>query len=98
MYEYFPLIVTGGVIGVLLMVFTVAFFLIKDTTDEGTSDRHMKDSTLLARLLPYARPYVKNFAVVFLLMALAISYEIVLPLIVSHIEAHEGRTACLWQA
>ena len=86
MYEYFPLLVTGAVIGVLLTVFSVAFFLVKDTTEEGMADRHMKDGALLARLLPYARPFVKSFIVVFLLMALAISYQIVSPLIVSHIE------------
>lgn len=86
MYEYFPLLIVGAVVGVLLTAFSVAFFLVKDNTEEGTSERHMKDGTLVRRLLPYARPYVKDFVVVFLLMALAISYEIVSPLLISHIE------------
>ncbi len=86
MYEYFPLLTVGAVVGVLLTVFSVAFFLVKDNTAADTTDRHMKDGTLIGRLLPYARPHAKSFLLVFLLMALAISYEIVSPLIVSYIE------------
>ena len=86
MREYFPVLIAGGFIALLLVVFTAAFFLIKDKTETDKFERHMKDGELLRRLLPYAKPYVGSFFLVFGLMLLAISYEIVSPLMVSHIE------------
>lgn len=86
MHEYFPLLFAGGMIGTLLVGFLVAFFLIKDNTATDNFERKMKDGELLRRLMPYARVHAKGFAGVFLLMAFAIAYEIVSPLIVSHIE------------
>lgn len=86
MHEYFPVLVVGAVIGFLLTVFTTAFFLIKDKTLTDRFERHMKDGELIKRLFPYARPYAKNFLIVFLLMLVAISYEILSPLMISHIE------------
>ena len=91
MYEYFPLIIVGAIIGVLSTIFIVAYALIKDKKEAIGFDRHMKDGELAKRLLKYAKPYVWNFILVGLLMVFAISYEIVSPIIVQNIKAIMSR-------
>ena len=85
MYEYLPLIIVGAVIGVVSTIFIVAYALIKDKKEAIGFDRNMKDGELVKRLLKYAKPYVWNFILVGILMAFAISYEILSPIIVQYI-------------
>ncbi len=86
MYEFFPLIVVGAVVGVLSIVFLVAYLSIKDKKEAIGFDRNMKDSEITKRLLKYARPHLKSFILVLLLMIFSIAYDIVSPLIVGNIE------------
>lgn len=86
MREYFPLIVIGAIIGVLSVIFIVAYALIKDKKTAIGFDRNMKDSDLIKRLLKYARPHISSFLLVLLLMIFSISYDVIAPLMVGYIE------------
>lgn len=86
MREYYPLLVIGALIGVISVIFIIAYALIKDKKNAIGFDRNMKDSVLIKRLLKYARPYIPNFLLVLLLMVFSISYDIIAPLLVGYIE------------
>ena len=76
-----PLLIIGAVLGLLSIIFIVAFLSIKNKKKVLGFDRNMKDSVIIVRLLNYAKPYYKSFIVVFLLMAFCVSSDIILPLI-----------------
>ena len=86
MYEYFPLIVVGALVGVFSIVFIVAYALIKDKKAAIGFDRNMKDSEIAKRLLTYARPYALNFVAVGFIMLFSIAYDIISPLLIGSIE------------
>lgn len=86
MREYFPLIVIGAIIGVLSIIFIVAYALMKDKKTAIGFDRNMKDKDLIKRLLQYAKPYIGNFLLVLFLMIFSISYDVIAPLMVGYIE------------
>ena len=86
MREYYPLLLTGAIIGFLSIVFIVAFLSIKDKKTAIGFDRKMKDKELIGRLLAYAKPYWKSFLFVSVLMLFTVSYDIVSPYIISNIE------------
>lgn len=86
MREFFPLIVIGAIVGVFSIIFLVAYISIKDKKQAIGFDRNMKDSEIIRRLLLYARPHVKSFLLVLLLMLFSIAYEIISPLLAGKIE------------
>ena len=86
MREYLPLLIVGGIIGFFTVVFTVVYALEKNKKESMGFDRHMPDREIIRRLLRYAKPYKKNFALVFFVMLVSIVYDIVSPLLVGHIE------------
>lgn len=86
MREFYPLLVIGAIIGVISVIFIVAYALIKDKKNTIGFDRNMKDKELIKRLLKYAKPYTWNFVSVLLLMLFSISYDIISPLLVGYIE------------
>lgn len=51
MREYYPLIVVGGVIGLISIVFSLAYALIKNKKEAIGFDRNMKDGEIVRRLL-----------------------------------------------
>ena len=85
MHEFYPLIVIGAIIGVLSAIFILAYAMIKDKKEAIGFDRQMKDSEIARRLLRYARPHIKSFVFVLVIMLLTISYDILSPLLVGHI-------------
>ena len=86
MYEFFPLIAVGAIVGVLSVILVVAYALIKDKKGAIGFDRDMKDSEILRRLLAYAKPYWKQFALVLFLMLFAIAYDVLSPILIGNIE------------
>ncbi len=86
MREFFPLIIIGAIVGAFALIFITAYALIKDKKQSIGFDRNMKDSEIVRRLLVYAKPHVKSFALVLLLMIFSIAYEIISPLLVGYIE------------
>ena len=86
MKEYFPLLLVGAIIGVLSIVFVVAYLLIKDKKNAIGFERNMKDGEITKRLLVYAKPHVGSFVLVLLLMLFSIAYDIISPLLIGSIE------------
>lgn len=86
MREYYPLLVAGAIIGLFSTAFIIAYAVMKNKKEAFGFDRTLKDSEIIARLLKYAKPYVKQFLLVLLLMLFSISYNVISPLIVGNIE------------
>lgn len=85
MREYYPLLVAGGIVGLLSVVFIVCYATIKNKKEEMGFDRHMKDGELAKRLLAYAKPYWKSFVFVGVTMLFSISYDVFSPLVIGWI-------------
>lgn len=86
MREYYPLLVAGGILGLFSGAFILAYALMKNKKEAIGFDRTLKDSEIMRRLLKYAKPYAKNFLLVLLLMAFAVSYDVISPIIVGNVE------------
>ncbi|MBR4296298.1 MAG: ABC transporter ATP-binding protein [Clostridia bacterium] len=86
MREFYPLFIIGAIIGSFAVIFSIAFFSMKDKKSAIGFDRNMKDGEIVKRLLAYARPHIKSFAFVLFLMLFSISYEVISPLLVGNIE------------
>ena len=85
MYEYYPLLFVGAVVGLFSVIFTIAYMTIKNKKEEIGFDRNMKDSEILKRLLRYGRPHIGQFIIVGLLMVFSIAYSVVSPLLMGFI-------------
>ena len=85
MHEYYPLLLVGGIIGLISVILIVAFAMIKDKKQAIGFDRHMKDSEIVKRLMRYARPYAGKFIFVGFIVLVGIAYDIVSPLLVGRI-------------
>ncbi len=86
MAEFYPLIVVGATIGVLSLLFVIAYFYVRSRKEVQEYERKMKDGQIIRRLLGYARPYVKEFVLVFVVMIISIVYDLVSPVLVGEIE------------
>lgn len=87
MREYLPLLLVGGIIGLISLVLIVAYASIKDKKQAIGFDRHMKDGEITRRLLRYAKPYALSFVLVGFIMLVGIAYDIISPLIVGRATA-----------
>ena len=85
MHEYLPILIVGSIIGVFAIIFVIAYMGIRKQKEAIGFDRHMDDGELIVRLLEYAKPHWKSFALVLLIMAISIAYDIVSPLIMGSI-------------
>ena len=75
MYEFFPLLAVGAVLGVLSTIFIIAYLTIRKQKEAIGFDRNMDDREITRRLLVYAKPYWKSFALVLCVMLFSISYD-----------------------
>ena len=85
MHAYYPLLLTGGIIGFISLVLIVAYASIKDKKQAIGFDRHMKDGEIVRRLLAYARPYRGKFLFVGCIMLVGIAYDIISPTIIGKV-------------
>ena len=85
MYEYFPLLFVGGIVGLFSIVFFVAYLSVKDRKEEMGFDRNMKDGEIVRRLLAYAKPHTGRFIVVGLLMLFSIAYSVISPILMGKV-------------
>lgn len=83
--EFYPLIFIGGSLGLISLIFIIAFMTIRKQKEAIGFDRNMKDSEITKRLLKYAKPYTKNFVFVLIIMIFSISYDIISPIIMGKI-------------
>ena len=86
MREYLPIFIVGGMIGAFTLIFLAAYALEKNKKSSMGFERSMPDSEIVRRLLAYAKPYWKDFVLVFFVMLVSIAYDLVSPLLVGHIE------------
>ena len=85
MHAYYPLLLTGGIIGFVSLILIVAYASIKDKKQSMGFDRHMKDGEIIRRLLAYARPYRGHFLFVGCIMLFGIAYDIISPTIIGKV-------------
>ena len=85
MYEYYPLLVVGGIVGLFATAFIIAYATMKDKKEAIGFDRHMKDSEIIKRIFVYVKPHWKKFILVGLIMIFSICYDIISPLIMGDI-------------
>lgn len=86
MMEFYPLLVVGGIAGILSIIFIIAYLSIKDRKEAIGFDRNMKDGEIARRLLAYAKPYTMNFVFVLIIMLFSIAYDIISPMLIGAIE------------
>ena len=86
MREYYPLLIAGGIIGTVSVVFLIAYAMIRNKKEALGFDRTMEDGEIVRRLLVYAKPYRKSFLFVGFCMLFSIAYDILSPLLVGYIE------------
>ena len=85
MHAYYPLLLTGGIIGFISLILIVAYASIKDKKQAIGFDRHMKDGEIIRRLLGYAKPYRGKFLFVGCIMLVGIAYDILSPTIIGKV-------------
>ena len=71
MYEWYPILVVGGIVGLFSAIFIVAYMIIHDDKEGLGFERHMSDREILRGLLRYARPHWKTFLGVLVIMLLS---------------------------
>ncbi len=86
MTEYLPILIVGAIIGTFSLVFLIAYFSIQNKKAAVGFDRNMPDREIIGRLLRYAKPFWKDFLLVFVIMLLSIGHNILSPLLVGQIE------------
>ncbi len=85
MLEYLPVLIIGGIIGVVSLLFLCVWHIVEKRAAQ-LRERRMSDRELIRRLLAYAKPYWKRFLLALVIMLLSIVYDLVAPLLVGHIE------------
>ena len=86
MNEYLPVLIVGAIIGVFTILFLLAYWVLRKMKDNSEKERNMPDGEIVRRLMRYARPYWKNFVLVFFVMVFSIVYDLVSPLIIGRIQ------------
>ena len=85
MREFYPLIFVGGILGIVSLIFVVAYMTIRKQKEAIGFDRNMKDGEITKRLLVYAKPHLGSFALVLFIMLFSIAYDIAAPILMGHI-------------
>ena len=85
MANLFPVIIVGATIGVLSLIFIIAYLYVRSKSTVDDYERKMTDGQLIKRLLGYAKPYIKEFIIVFLVMLLSIVYDLLSPVLIGDI-------------
>ena len=99
MYEYFPIIAVGAIIGVAAVAFVLAYALMKNKKTAIGFDRHMSDGEIVRRLSSFAKPHIKAFVAVLFIMVLTIAYDIISPVItgkITQMVADDFELSRLW--
>ena len=85
MNEFLPVIIVGSVIGMLSLAFLIAYGILRSKEIAQKSERTMTDRQLIIRLLSYAKPYWKDFIIVFAVMLISVVYDVVSPLLLGEV-------------
>ena len=85
MREYLPLLIVGGIIGTFTGIFVIAYAMVQNKKEAMGFDRNMSDTEIIRRLLAYAGPYWKQFALTLAVMMFSVVYDVLSPLLVGRI-------------
>ena len=85
MREYLPLLIVGGIIGAFTGIFIIAYAMVQNKKEAMGFERNMDDSEIIRRLLAYAKPYWKQFALTLAVMLFSVVYDVLSPLLVGRI-------------
>ncbi len=86
MYEYYPLLMVGTIVGLFSLVLLIAYLAVKDKKQAMGFERQMGDREIMRRLLHYAKPYLPQFLLVGVVMLFSIAHDVISPLIIGRIE------------
>ena len=87
MGEYLPILIVGAIIGVFALIFLVVYGLDRKKKEDMGFERNMPDREIIRRLLAYAAPYRREFALALVIMVFSIGYDLLSPLLVGDIQA-----------
>ena len=85
MSEYLPIIIVAAIIGAFALAFLAAYAALRKR-EKKSRERNMDDREIIRRLLSYARPYWKQFALVLVVMVISIAYDVLSPLLIGRIQ------------
>ena len=85
MREHLPLLIVGGIIGAFTGIFIIAYAMVQNKKEAMGFERNMDDSEIIRRLLAYAKPYWKQFALTLAVMLFSVVYDVLSPLLVGRI-------------
>ena len=85
MREYLPILIVGAIIGVFTLIFVIAYAMVQNKKEAMGFERHMADSEIIRRLMAYARPYWKQFALTLMVMLFSVVYDVISPLLVGQL-------------
>ena len=86
MAEYLPIVIVGSIIGAFSIVFILAYGAVKNRKEEMGFERNMPDAEIIRRLMAYAKPFWKSFALVLVIMVLSVTYDVISPLLIGKIQ------------
>ena len=86
MREYLPILILGGLIGLLSIIFVIVYCTMRQKKAINGYDRHMSDGEIIRRLIHYAKPYTGQFILAFIIMLVSLAYDLISPLLVGRIE------------
>ena len=84
--EYLPILFVAAIVGVFTLIFIAFYWREMRRKAAPDFDRHIPDAEIIRRLMKYAAPYKKQFALVLVIMLASIAYDLASPLIVGRIE------------
>ncbi len=86
MDKYLPVLIVGAIIGVFAIAFLIAYVKVKRDKTMEEFERKMPDSVIIKRLLGYAKPYIGQFILVFVIMLVSIAYDLISPVLIGDIQ------------
>ena len=86
MDKYLPIIIVGAIIGIFTIAFVLAYIKVQRDKTMREFQRNMPDSMIIKRLLGYAKPYLAQFILVFVIMLLSIAYDLLSPILIGNIQ------------
>ena len=86
MDKYLPVLIVGAIIGIFTIAFLIAYAKVKRDKTMQEFERKMPDSVIIRRLLGYAKPYLPQFLLVFVIMLVSIAYDLISPVLIGKIQ------------
>ena len=83
---YLPVIIVVAIIVSFAIIFIAAFAAMKNKKEAIGFDRNMKDGEIAKRLIRYAKPHWRSFALVLGIMVVSVVYDVVAPWLVGRIQ------------